>query len=604
MITNNDCGENYAGFFSLKWFRVLLAVLLFLLGMADLKTVVASSPYTPGKLAGTYELTTAETVQVKNKDGKLVRVTHDTAMFVSEGENGTVVITSNSSASSAYYDEWRGIIDLNTGKGVGKTKLIYKKTGKLWRNQAIDQEMTFKDLGGGNYALHLSTGAIYKKKGVGIVGPSSSSTTKKEKTQKTDTDKHNIDKEGTPNTNTDESENLPESDTGKAAAAVGTAIGGGLLGLAGGAAGGGGGGTGASGAVEAETPATVPAEPESFVFTDPATGAQSLYERDPETGQWVNPQTGGIVDISDLERFAKQREADAKWTGDQMDKLRNRTTETDRLLRDDQEKLRQKFEEIDRQGAKDKAAIRSGTYGMTDEQRNKYLRDRQDNFVSKQQAAHRTAENWDRAVQVAEGVQLVADVGVDVLSTVTAPVGGKAVADAYAIAKNVASSASKAASKGRSVWGGIGQGVVNGLIDVGQNHAGTKFQKALANVGGEAFKGGLDAGIKGENIVDATCKGVGNGLTKLSIDLAGDAIGKGIENAADNSLKNAFDHAREIRTVYSKGISDKSVKALQKMNIQKHLANVTKTNHQSMANTVTNAVVKNTVPDQLFGDDD
>ena len=95
-------------------------------------------------------------------------------------------------------------------------------------------------------------------------------------------------------------------------------------------------GSGPAGAAETEAGASaaVSEKPESFVFTDPATGAQTLYEKDPETGEWVNPLTGGVVDVGDLDRFARQREADADWTRNQMEKLSNRDTDLDRAWRE------------------------------------------------------------------------------------------------------------------------------------------------------------------------------------------------------------------------------------------------------------------------------
>ena len=92
-------------------------------------------------------------------------------------------------------------------------------------------------------------------------------------------------------------------------------------------------------------------------------------------------------------------------------------------------------------------------------------------------------------------------------------------------------------------------------------------------------------------------KGTVQGTMKLGIDKVGEKISKGIEKSSQDSLKNAYDHAREIRTVYSKSISQKSVNALQKMNLDRHLANTAKAAHQSMANNISNALASNLLPD-------
>ena len=342
------------------------------------------------------------------------------------------------------------------------------------------------------------------------------------------------------------------------------------------------------------------------MYKDPATGAETLYVRDPETGEWYDPSTNSIMNPDDLERFNKQRMEDQKWTRDQMDKLRNRTTQTDRLLQDEQEKLKQelkqKYDEIDRQGAKDKAAIRSGTYGMSDEQRKEYLNKRQENYVTKQTAAHRTADNWDTAVKVAEGVETAADIGVDVLSKITAPVGGEAIADAYVMTKNVVKSTSEAVAEGKNVLIGIRKGLGDGAIDVAQNHA-KGVGQVLANVGGEAIKGGVEAAWKGESITQGAFEGSLKGTVKLGIERVGDAISNKLNNSVKDSWQKAKDHAETITNSYSPHISRKSTDALHKMNLDKYTDYLKKAGKLDNANTIGNAVIKNTLPD-AFDDDD
>ena len=363
---------------------------------------------------------------------------------------------------------------------------------------------------------------------------------------------------------------------------------------------GGGGASGEAGASGAEDGAS--AEPETFIYTDPATGAQSLYEKDPDTGQWVNPQTGGVLDMSDLGRFTDQRGSDRKWMNTQMNNLGNRNTAFDTDLKNDWQNMLDEDAAIDQQGRKDKLALKTGTYGMTDQERNDFLTNRQNERINDMNKAHQTAKNWDTAVKTAEVVQTAADIGVDTLATVTAPVGGGVIADVYAVTKNVAGSTAEAVAEGKNVAGGFAKGLANGAVDVWQNHAGSKWNKAASLMGGETFKSGLDAGMKGESVVIGAAKGFGKGITKFGIDKAGEKIGKAIENSGKNSLTHAYNHARDIRTVYSKDISQKSVDTLKQMNIQKHLANMQKANHQSMANTITNATARNTLPNGIFGE--
>ena len=350
-----------------------------------------------------------------------------------------------------------------------------------------------------------------------------------------------------------------------------------------------------------------PQEPESFVYTDPATGAQTLYERDPNTGEWFNPSTGGIVDMNDLDRFNRQRMADNAWIHDQTSNMIEHKTDIDRAWQQQAQEaareMQKKFEEIDRQGAKDRVAINSGTYGMSDAQRIDRQKSWQAMLEADQKASHRLLNLYDGATKTLEMTEKAADISIDIAATAAKAVDGGVVSgrikDAYSMAKNVAGSASDAVANGKSIWKGIGKGVANGLVDIAQNNANGVY-KTLSYVGGEGFKGGLDAAWKGEDMTIGAFKGALKGTMKLGIDKVGEKISNGITKPED-SLRNAFNHAREIRTVYSKGISQKSVDALQKMNLDKHLANVEKAGYQSWAANITNALSSNLLPDAVLG---
>lgn len=438
-----------------------------------------------------------------------------------------------------------------------------------------------------------------------ITGPISSSSTTKKESAKTTTNQNKNNSKSTvqPKQSEDDSDGLGTIGMVGAGIAAAGAIGFGASRILGG-------GSGGSGAGTAEP---VPQEPETFVYKDPATGAETLYEKDPNTGEWFDPSTGAITDPSKLEDYSRQRMQDRAWMNGQMENMRDRKTDVDRAWqKQDQEsakEMQKKFEEIDRQGAKDKAAIRSGTYGMSDAQRTEYLNKRQEDYVSKQAAAHRTAENWDRAVTVAEGTGKLADIGMDIAATYGKVVDGGLVtgriADGYTLLKNIAGSGADAYSKGNSVVGGMTKGFVDGLVDVAQNNANTKIQKVAAFVGGDAFKAGLESGLKGESaatVLKKSFKGGLKGGAKLTIQEIGNNLENKIQTSKTDSLKNAYDHAREIRKDFSKTISPKSVETLKQMNLEKHLTTVKNANYQYWTNNIGNAVTKNTVPDALFGE--
>lgn len=335
---------------------------------------------------------------------------------------------------------------------------------------------------------------------------------------------------------------------------------------------GGGGGTGAAGA-NPQYP-QYPQEPESFIYTDPATGAQTLYERDPNTGEWVDPTTGAITDISKLDEYTRQRAADRKWMDGQMDDLRNRNTATDRAWNQQDAatnaEMQKTFDEIDRQGARDKAAIRSGTYGMSEAQRIESQKKRQSLLESEQNAAHRVEKIWDVGTKTLEVTEKAADIAVDGLSVITEPVGGKLVADVYTGVKNVGKSTMEAVAKGESVMKGVGEGLTKGAADIIQNHAGGSWKAKVATfVGSEEV---VVAAIKGEDAARAAAKGFSNGLFKYAVSEIGDNISAGVGRQNINAMKQ---HYKEINRVWNKDLSQKSVNKLTSMNFQKYFGKET-----------------------------
>lgn len=354
---------------------------------------------------------------------------------------------------------------------------------------------------------------------------------------------------------------------------------------------------------EPEPPA--PPEPDYYLYKDPA-GFETLYMKDPETGNWYNYQDyqegyRAPVDMDKLQEYDAQRQKDVKWNQDQMQKLENRETGLDRELKEEHRQMLEREKQIQQETKKDLYALERGTFGMSNEERKTFLEERQARDQKDVDKWTKRADAWDTAMTVAEGVQTAADIGVDILATVAAPVGGGFVADAYAFTKNVAGSGMEGlVNKNRTLLGGLIEGVTKGGIDVAQNHSGAKWQKLLSYVGGESIKGGIDAGLKGESIVKGAFKGALQGGTKLGVDAVGRKIGDKITKNTSDSLKHAYEHGGDIRRRIAPQVSERITKTLQDMNIQKHLANMHKGEHQTLANTITNGVTRNLLP-KIFG---
>lgn len=580
-MTQGCSGKNISGFFSQKFITVLVIVFVLVMGMLGTNTVKAAS-VTQSATNSEYGHTVSMNATVQNVDLKIYSkyknsiLKGDNETDIGKAVPGTTIVvtatprpTSNQevSSSSVRFQPLRIEKDFPMIKGANRhfDKEKSAVTASYTVPNGVEMIRVYADVGYGPF--HDKDGGsqwVYAGRTYFIF----TSDEAFKKAYKIATGKSLTGNISTPTNNdkgTDKNGDADDDDGGITIYHIGGGL---FLVVVGGGAAfffiGGGGGGGAPTGNPADVPP--PDEPETVVYTDPATGAQSIYEKDPDTGQWVNPYTGGVLDPDDLNRFNNQRISDRRWMDDEVKNLEDRNTAFDNDLKNDWQDMLDNEAEIDRQGRKDQMAINTGTYGMTDDQRKAYLTNRQNGYETDMKNAHRTANNWDTVVQTAEVVQTAADIGVDTLAVVTAPVGGGLVADGYAVLKNIGGSAADAAASGRSIVGGIAQGITNAAVDVAQNHAGTKWQKLGSYVGGEGLKGGIEAGINGESVVKGVFKGAGKGITKIGVE----KVANGISDAASKTNFNNFkNHYNKINNVYSKGISQKSTNALRQMNYQK-----------------------------------
>lgn len=346
---------------------------------------------------------------------------------------------------------------------------------------------------------------------------------------------------------------------------------------------GGGGGAAAGGAAAG---ASVPNNPyykkdgEDLIYTDPATGAQSIYSQD-DNGNWVNQETGGVLDVSRADEAVNERLATKKWVENQ----RTKESETTKTLKELDRKLAEENEKITRETARDKIAVKTGSYGLTPEEK----RVRFEEIKSKEQEkiAHYTSRGNTFAAgeNIAKVVEYTADVAMDGLGAVGGP--AKAITEGYKVVKSAAKGASEslvnAQGSGKTIKEKLGdmagaafKGGVNGVIDAVEYHvggAGLKTQMAV-NVVGDMLKGGLDAAYKGESIVKAAAKGAVSGTLKVGVNQAGAALGKKV---AAKDLSVFRDKYNTIKNSWSKDLSEKTIDHHIKMTATKHV--MTKSAH-------------------------
>ena len=321
---------------------------------------------------------------------------------------------------------------------------------------------------------------------------------------------------------------------------------------------------------------SVPPEPKEYIYTDPS-GFQTLYVQDPETGQWTNYETGNPVDMDSLQEYDKQRMQDMAWSHNETQNLADRTTAFDNDLKQDYRNMLEEEARIQQQTKKDMMAIKSGTYGMTDAERQVYLEERQAKLVADKEAADKKANRLDTAVKTFEVIEKGADISISVMSAVTP--GGKLVANIYTGVKNVTVGGMQAAVDGKCIIGGITKGAAKGGMDILQSltdkiPAGKWGYKLATYATTEAMKEGIVAAIDGENVVKATFKGMVQGGSKFLVDKIGGDISDKLHTKYDLPLKDPAMKEKyfKIRDVWSKDLKPKNIKALRELNFQKYFA--------------------------------
>lgn len=270
-----------------------------------------------------------------------------------------------------------------------------------------------------------------------------------------------------------------------------------------------------------------PEEPEDMVLQTSANGAQSRYVKDPVTGEWVNPETGGVLDYEEYKaKAAQQFEAQKKIIDADFEKNSNSENLTDKINRDEMEKIKQKEMQNDYiEKKKDK-------YGIDNvEDINTLLKER----AVKEEANFKKWQTIGDINAVGEVgatvVGAVADAGIDGLSTVTP--GGSYIKAGYKVAKGVAGTvADKGLKDGRTIIGAIVEGGIKGGADAAtdfikpSNPYGKFIAKAVTTVAGESGGSAAGAAIRGgdEEWAKAGAQGAIDGIFKVGVGAVTDGI--------------------------------------------------------------------------------
>lgn len=268
-----------------------------------------------------------------------------------------------------------------------------------------------------------------------------------------------------------------------------------------------------------------PVEPETLVLQTDHKGGTTEYVKDPETGEWVNPLTGGVLDPEVYEKVVKPGfEKDKDFINQEFEKNTKGETTFDDEVR--------KAEAARQKAAAEAEYLRKlGTkYGTSDKKElNEYIGKMQglDKAVAD---AYIKAGNLNAGLENAAGaVVVVSDTLIDGMANATGPAGGT-IRSGYKVIKGVAGTV---AEKGVST-SSFASGLVKGGADAATDYIDNPYTKALVTVGGEAIGQGITDGWEG------AAKGAVDGTFKVGVGAITDKVaGGGFGNdMVTTSLKN------------------------------------------------------------------
>jgi len=260
---------------------------------------------------------------------------------------------------------------------------------------------------------------------------------------------------------------------------------------------------------------------ESYVVTDPATGAQPMYVKD-ASGQWVSSDGGSVLDTDKLPEWQKQRAADHTWQKASNENL-NKPTKFEDI--DAKEALEN--EKIERESYIEKVAIHHGM--DTTDMDALYDKISHDQGVAEVQMQKHldNADDISKVIQVTENLKTVADYSVSALGSVTGPA-GTVVKDIYGAGTTIAEDVSQAVADGKDAFD-VAQtaaaAVAKSAIGVVQNRASGVIGKATADIVGGVASGGVDAYVKGEDVAQGMTTGGAGGVFSAMVDAGGEMVG-------------------------------------------------------------------------------
>lgn len=291
--------------------------------------------------------------------------------------------------------------------------------------------------------------------------------------------------------------------------------------------------SGEEGWTEAQPDSTgeqLPQEPETIVVQTSANGAETLYVKDPQTGEWVDPETNSVLDLEKHKEVLERLKQEKEWNDAEFAKSSAGETTHDKILRGNMAKIRKQEDKENYQN------ILRRKYGTDD------LGEIEDIVQERKQQAAEWAAVWLRNEQIlgvaeagAVAVGTASDVAIDGLAVVTP--GGTKIRAGYKVLKGVAGTMAEAGAQGKDIvnLGNIAEGAIKGGADAALDYipgSGLKTvaTKAGVSVLGESAGSAAGAALRGEDVGKAFGDGLKSGAYKATVGAVTDAVAGDLPN--------------------------------------------------------------------------
>ncbi len=164
------------------------------------------------------------------------------------------------------------------------------------------------------------------------------------------------------------------------------------------------------------------------------------------------------------------------------------------------------------------------------------MKARQDKLEAEAKSANDSAWWWDKGTKAAEITQTVADKGVDILSTVTGPAGGR-IKDVYTVAKGTAEGLGEGIAQGGDYLKNIGKGTAKGVVDLGLGKILDKVNQTDKIPGFKDYNPGVEWGDSRAGFIKDALKG--SGVDESVRDIVRDRFKTGAKNVIQGTAQDA-----------------------------------------------------------------